>query len=161
MCPRSWRCHLRKDCVVKKRFLPLAIGLVLTLTPCLATAASGEADITPLSNKDVLAMVQSHLSEDVIIKTIKASSCTFDTYPPVLKDMKRRGVPDAVLQAMIDAPYGPSREVANTTDDLGQQPIYHYAEQLKGMGYVVPSTVGRTGFRRQSVRNRASRTRMK
>lgn len=141
---------------MKKLFWPLAMGILLTLTPTLAMAASGEADITPLSNKDVLSMVQSHLSEDAIIKTIKSSPCTFDTFPPVLKDMKRRGVPDAVLQAMIDAPYGPSREVANTTDDLGQQPIYHYAEQLKAIGYVIPSTVGRSGFRRQSVRNRAS-----
>ena len=142
---------------MKKRFLPLAIGLVLTLTPALATAASAEVDITPLSNKDVLSMVQSHVAEDAIIKTIKSSPCTFDTFPPVLKDMKRRGVPDAVLQAMIDAPYGPSRQIANTKDDLGDQPIYHYAEQLKAMGYVVPSKVGTSSFRRQSVRARASR----
>jgi len=142
---------------VKKRLLPLAIGLVLTLTPSLASAVSTEADITPLSNKDVLSMVQSHLTEDAIIKTIKTSACTFDTFPPVLKDMKRRGVPDAVLQAMIDAPYGPSQQTAAAKDDVGDQPIYHYAEQLKAMGYIIPSKVSPASFRRQSVRARASR----
>jgi hypothetical protein len=143
---------------VKKRFLPLVIGLLLTLTPSLANAASeGSADITPLSNKDVLSMVQSHLSEDAIIKTIKSSPCTFDVFPPVLKDMKRRGVSDAVLQAMIDAPYGPSVQMASAKDDLGDQPIYHYAEQLKALGYVVPSKVGPAAFKRQSARSRTSR----
>ena len=148
---------VQSRCVVKKRFLPLAIGLVLTLTS-LASAASTEADITPLSNKDVLSMVQSHLTEDAIIKTIKSSPCTFDTFPPVLKDMKRRGVPDAVLQAMIDAPYGPSQQTAAAKDDVGDQPIYHYAEQLKAMGYIVPSKVSPASFKRQSVRARASRS---
>ena len=93
---------------MKKTFLSLGIGFFLLLTPSLAAAlGGGDSDVTPLSNKDVLVMVQNHQSEEAIINTIKSSPCTFDTFPPVLKDMKRRGVSDAVLQAMIDAPYGP------------------------------------------------------
>jgi hypothetical protein len=143
---------------VKKRFLPLGIALFLLLTPSLVAAFSGEADVTPLSNKDVLVMVQNHLSEQAIITTIKTSPCTFDTFPPVLKDMKRRGVSDAVLQAMLEAPYGPSRQNAAARDDVGEQPIYHYADQLKQMGYVVPTTSSRSQFRRQNVRARNTRT---
>ena len=143
---------------MKKRFLPLAIGLFL-LTPCLANAFSGETDITPLNNKDVLQMVQRHLSEEAIISTIKSSPCTFDTFPPVLRDMKRRGVSDAVLQAMIEAPYGPSRQTASAKDDLGEQPIYHYADQLRQLGYIAPTTSGRARFPRQSARARNTRTR--
>ena len=121
---------------------------------------SGETDITPLSNKDVLLMVQKHLSDEDIINAIKASPCTFDTFPPVLKDMKRRGVPDAVLQAMIDAPYGPSRKNLMVKDEFGEQPIYHYADQLRQLGYISPTTVGRNNqFTRQSSRARATRTR--
>src|SRR5689334_145604 len=101
-------------------------------------------------------MVQKHLSEDTIVKAIKSSPCTFDTFPPVLQDMKRRGVPDAVLQAMVEAPYGPSSNNLKQ-DELGDHPIYHYAEQLKAMGYIIPSKVGSTSFQRQNVR--ASRTR--
>lgn len=143
---------------MKKAFFPLVIGLLLTLTPSLATALPGDTDITPLSNKDVLTMVQSHLSEEVIIKVIKTSPCTFDTFPPVLKDMKRRGVSDAVLQAMIDAPYGPSFSNLSK-DEVGDQPIYHYADQLRQLGYISPSAVARNNrFPRQNTRTRAART---
>jgi hypothetical protein len=142
---------------VNKPFLPLTMGLLLLLTPSWANAMSGETDITPLSNKDVLVMVQQHLSEAAIINTIESSPCTFDTFPPVLKDMKRRGVPDAVLQAMIQAPYGPASQNVRK-DDLGEQPIYHYADQLRQLGYVTPSTASRSsGFR--ANRTRAARRR--
>ena len=143
---------------MKKRFLPLAICLFF-LIPSLAAAFSGETDITPLSNKDVLQMVQKQVSEEAIINTIKSSPCTFDTFPPVLRDMKRRGVSDAVLQAMIDAPYGPARQnsSAAAADDLGDQPIYHYADQLRQLGYIAPTKVGaRTRSPRQNARARST-----
>jgi hypothetical protein len=150
---------LRKESAVNKPFLPVAMGLLLLLTPSLANAMSGETDITPLSNKDVLVMVQQHVPEEAIIKAINSSPCTFDTFPPVLKDMKRRGVPDAVLQAMIQAPYGPASQNVSR-DDLGEQPIYHYADQLRQLGYVTPSTASRSsrGFPRAN-RTRAARRR--
>ena len=143
---------------MKKAFLPLAIGLLL-LTPSFVAALPDATDVTPLSNKDVLTMVQNRVPEESILQAIKSSPCTFDTFPPVLKDMKRRGVSDAVLQAMINAPYGPSA-VSTSTDDLPgeEQPIYHYADQLKTLGYISPSAVRRArGFPRQS--SRASRNR--
>ena len=145
---------------MKKAFLPLAIGLLLILTPSFVAALPGETDITPLSNKDVLTMVQKNVPEEAIIRAITSSPCTFDTFPPVLKDMKRRGVSDAVLQAMIEAPYGPST-VDKGKDDLGEdgQPIYHYADQLRAMGYISPSAVGRASRYTRQSRARASRTR--
>ena len=146
---------------MKKPILPLAMGLFLILAPSLTAAApSGETDVTPLSNKDVLAMVQQRMSEEAIIQAIKSSPCTFDTFPPVLKDMKRRGVSDAVLEAMIQAPYGPSatQNASASKDDLGDQPIYHYADQLRQMGYITPSQSSRSS-RYQQNRTRASRTR--
>lgn len=148
---------------MKKSFLLLGIGFLLLLTPSLAAAfEGGNADVTPLNNKDVLVMVQSHQSEDAIINIIKTSPCTFDTFPPVLKDMKRRGVSDAILQAMIDAPYGPSQQTAATRDDdNGNGPIYHYTDQLRQMGYIAPTTSGSARFPRQNVRNaRSTRSRM-
>jgi hypothetical protein len=138
--------------------LPLAIGLFLLLSPSFVSAETD--DVTSLNNKDVLTMVQKNVPVEAIIRTIKASPCTFDTFPPVLKDLKRRGVPDAVLQAMVEAPYGPSSQ-ARSTDDLpgADQPIYHYADQLRQMGYISPSAVSRsTRYTRQS-RARASRAR--
>ena len=150
---------------MKKTFLSLGVGFLLLLTPSLAAAfGGGEVDVTPLNNKDVLMMVQNHQSEEAIINVIKTSPCTFDTFPPVLKDMKRRGVSDAVLQAMIDAPYGPSQQTAAAKDDdTGSGPIYHYADQLRQMGYIAPTTSGRARFPRQNVRARntpSTRTRL-
>jgi len=148
---------------VRKPLLPLAIGLLLVFLPSLAQALpGGEADFTPLNNKDVLLMVQNHLSEEAIVKAIKSSPCTFDIFPPVLQDMKRRGVPDTVLQAMVEAPYGPSLPaVASSNDDLGEQPIFHYADQLTRLGYIAPSTSRRQPRRlpRRNDRMRATRTR--
>jgi hypothetical protein len=145
---------------VKTRILLLAIGLFLSLTPSLAAAPAGENDITPLSNKDVLVMVQLHVSEEAIVKAIQSSPCTFDTFPPVLQDLKRRGVTDAILQAMIQAPYGPSSaQNASKKDELGEQPIYHYADQLRQMGYIAPSQTTRSNRYQRDNRTRASRTR--
>lgn len=127
---------------MKTQKLLLAATLLLTLLPSMAAAQSGDAAVTPLSNKDVLVMVEKKVEREAIIKTIKSSPCTFDTFPPMLKEMKRRGVPEPVLQAMVEAPYGPS--VANSSkDDLGESPIYHYAEQLKQMGFMTPVPTGR------------------
>ena len=146
---------------MNKAFLPLAIGLFLILTPSFVSAFSGETDITSLNNKDVLTMVLNRVPEEAIIRSIKSSPCTFDTFPPVLKDLKRRGVPDAVLQAMVEAPYGPSA-LARSTDDLRaeDQPIYHYADQLRQMGYISPSSVSRSSrYTPRQSRARASRNR--
>jgi hypothetical protein len=142
--------------------MPLAIGLLLVLVPSFAYALPGESDITPLNNRDVLMMVQKHLSEEAIVKAIKTSPCTFDTFPPVLQDMKRRGVSDAVLQAMVDAPYGPSLQttITDSKDEQGEQPIYHYTDQLQRLGYLAPSTSRQPSrFPRNSRLRANSRTR--
>ena len=60
-----------------------------------------------LRNADVLLMVRQGVRTDVIRQKILTSTCNFDVFPPVLADLKRRGVPEAVLQLMIDVPNGP------------------------------------------------------
>ena len=47
------------------------------------------------------------MKADLIIANILTSSCNFDIFPPVLNDLKRRGVPDTVLQVMSVVPNGP------------------------------------------------------
>jgi hypothetical protein len=142
---------------VKKTYLLLATAMfVVFLLPGMAMALSDNPDVTPLSNKDILLMVESKMTADAIVKTIHDSACTFDTFPPVLQELKRRGVPDAVLLAMVEAPYGPS-EHNNSADDLGEQAIYHYAEQLKQ--YLTPTAASRLRQSTRAVRTRAVRTR--
>ena len=142
---------------MKTQNLLLAATVILTLLPMAALGQSAEA-VTTLNNKDVLLMVEKRVDVEAIVTTIKSSACTFDTFPPLLKEMKRRGVPEAVLQAMVEAPYGPS--VANSSkDDLGETPIYHYAEQLRQMGVLNPVPSGR-GLSPMRARGRTSRARI-
>ena len=144
---------------MKKLYLPFAVLLVGFL-PSFATARTGDFDVSPLNNKDILLMVQNHLPTADIVKAIKSSPCTFDTFPPVLRELRRKGVPDAVLEAMVDAPYGPSA-LNSSKDDLGEQPIFHYAEQLKQMGFLTPSVNSSRYVPRQSSRTRAGRSRIR
>lgn len=141
---------------MKKPYLSLAVALVVTLVPSFVIAAQSDDSVTPLSNKDIILMVDHKLEAEAIINIIRSSPCTFDTFPPVLREMKRRGVPEDVLEAMLEAPYGPSLKTSSK-DDLGEQPIYHYAEQLKQMGFLGPASSGRRS--QPSRRSRASRTR--
>jgi hypothetical protein len=46
------------------------------------------------------------MSADIIIAKIKTSSCSFETSPAALKELKEAGVPDAVILAMVQAPVG-------------------------------------------------------
>jgi len=60
-----------------------------------------------LRNRDILLMAQNGVKSHVIIATIMTSHCAFDIFPPVLEDLKRRGVPENVLHFMSVVPNGP------------------------------------------------------
>jgi hypothetical protein len=122
--------------VVKKLYLLFA-ALIVAIAP--AAAVADPTDVTPLNNKDIVAMVEHHLGTEAIINAIKSSACTFDTFPSVMKELKRRGVPEEVLQAMLEAPYGPAAK-NRSTEEL-EEPIYHYTENIKQ--YLAPSNTGR------------------
>lgn len=150
---------------MKRPYLLLAAFLLVVPLASVADAFAGQfpgdsSDFTPLNNKDILVMVEQKLETEAIVQTIKSSACTFDTFPPVLREMKRRGVPEAILQAMVEAPYGPSVQ-SSSRDDLGEQPIYHYAEQLKQMGFLAPLSSGRGLQPSRQSRARASRPRQR
>lgn len=138
---------------MKKLNLLLAALLVAIGAPALALAHP--MDVTPLNNKDILLMVEKKLTPEVIVQTIKTSPCTFDTFPSVMKELKRRGVPEEVLEAMIDAPYGPAED-RQATEALSEteQPIYHYTESIKQ--YLTPVNTGRR-YEPRTNRTRASR----
>ncbi len=149
---------------MKRPYLLLAAFLLIVPLTSVASAFGQFPDdpsaFTPLNNKDILVMVERKLETEAIVQAIKSSPCTFDTFPPVLREMKLRGVPEVVLQAMAEAPYGPSVK-SSSRDDLGEQPIYHYAEQLKQLGFVTPLASGRGSQPSRQSRARASRPRQR
>jgi hypothetical protein len=93
-----------------RRWLKFAF-LFLLLTNCSAALGQNEertaTQVNLLTNRDVLRLVEDRVAPEIIIGKILTSSCNFDVFPPVLRDLKRRGVPDNVLAAMKMAPVGP------------------------------------------------------
>lgn len=84
--------------------------LLITVALLIVTAsvyAQSEVSPRPLRNNDILQMVEDKVATEVIVSKILTSPCNFDTFPPVLRDLRRRGVPEKVLRVMKVVPYGP------------------------------------------------------
>ncbi len=77
------------------RVARIALGIALSV----AAAASGEA---PLTNADVVGMVDAGLGQATIIAKIKASPTDFKLDTASLAVLTQQGVPDVVIQAMIE-----------------------------------------------------------
>ena len=83
--------------------------LVIVALLIVTASVQGQPNVSlrPLRNNDILNMVEDKVATEVIVARILTSSCNFDTFPPVLRDLRRRGVPDKVLRVMKTVPYGP------------------------------------------------------
>jgi hypothetical protein len=109
-----------------KKALSSVLALTLTtamLSPCVATAQDPVATTTTtgsqtaLTNKDVLDMVKTGLSTDIILAKLKASQNNFDTSPSALTELKTNNVPEAVILAMVKGPEPASSVVATVAAD--------------------------------------------
>jgi tetratricopeptide (TPR) repeat protein len=69
-----------------------------------------------LTNDDVIKLVQAKLPDSVILAKIKSSNSDFDTSPDALIKLKRAGVSDSLLQAIVEAmtPPNPSDSTENS-----------------------------------------------
>jgi len=76
--------------------------LALMLAVFLPAGARAQA-AAPLTNDDVIKMVQAKLPDGVIVAKIKSSPCKFDTSLDALIKLKQAGISDAVMQAMAEA----------------------------------------------------------
>src|SRR5215813_5198185 len=96
---------------------------VLTLTYCSlvvgqSTSAPDPTSFPLLQNNDVLRMVKNGSPSSAIVAAIQTAECRFDIFPPVLHDLRVRGVPERVIQAMKMAPNGPPKAVVNHVDQI-------------------------------------------
>jgi hypothetical protein len=92
----------------------LGVILALMLAAFLPTRARAQA-AAPLTNDDVIKMVQAKLPDAVVVAKIKSSPCNFDTSADTLIKLKQAGVSDVVLQAMAEggsAPEKPAGSIA-------------------------------------------------
>lgn len=84
--------------------------IYLLLSFVVLTAASLAAEVH--TNQSVITMVKAGLAEDVVVLAIEQGEPDFDLTAPALVDLKREGVPDAVLKAMIARQTKPERSAA-------------------------------------------------
>ncbi len=66
-------------------------------------ASGGQSSPGVLTNEEVIKLVQAKLPDSVVLAKIKSSSCDFDTSTDALVKLKRAGVSDSVLEAIVDA----------------------------------------------------------
>lgn len=110
--------------MVQKRVL---VAAVLALASVAVSFGQAQAPViqsptaapAKLTNKDVVKLVQSGLSPDVINVTIRSSSTDFDTSPGALQELKSAGVPDSVVAEMVTSTQPGARQlwIAKFTGD--------------------------------------------
>lgn len=107
-------------------FLFVALALSCTLAQAAPQANSGSQNSTPvLTNQDVESMLKAGLSAGIVVAKIKSSHTNFDTSPHALELLKKQGVPDSVIMAMIQGSTPPQRSpqaaTAQSSDEAAPQ----------------------------------------
>ena len=87
------------------------LGLIL-FSPLFA-----QENVIELRNADVLNMIAAKVPAEVIINKIETSRCHFDTFPPVISELRYRGVSEEILIAMVTAPIGRPTRKENTRSE--------------------------------------------
>jgi len=91
------------------------LGLIL-LSPSFA-----QENVIELRNADVLSMIAAKVPADVIINRIETSHCYFDIFPPVISELRYKGVSEEILMAMVAAPIGRPTRKENTRSESPQK----------------------------------------
>jgi len=103
------------------RAAALLLAVVLLASSQLAVAAT--ADEKPLTNDDVVTMVQAGLSQDIVIEKIRSSKNAFDTSPDALITLKKAGVGGDIIRFMVNPSAG---------SGTGASPAMWYSDPGKG-----------------------------
>ena len=82
---------------------PVLARVFFALTLTLSIGAMAQTKKAPMTNDNVVQMVASGLTEDVIVGAISANDVDFDVSADGLLDLKKAGVSDRVVQSMIAA----------------------------------------------------------
>lgn len=82
------------------------LALLPTNISAQQNAAVAKRTEETLNNDAVVQMVSSGLSESIVIAKIKAANGSFDTSAAALQSLKKNGVPDSVILAMVQKASG-------------------------------------------------------
>ncbi len=83
--------------------MPKWLCALIIATLVFAASSAVAKNAKPMTNQDVINLVQAKISQDSILMAIENSKTDFDTSSSALIELNKRGVPDAVVQAMMRA----------------------------------------------------------
>ncbi len=69
----------------------------------ICSALIAQESHAPMTNADVIAMTKSGIAEQTVVLAIGREPASFDTSPQALIELKKTGVSDAILNAMLTA----------------------------------------------------------
>ena len=92
-----------------------------------------------LTNESILSFVEAELSDEVIIRKMRASECEFDISPEAIADLKKQGVSKFVLEEMINLSTPAPPPPAIPASERASSPI-------GAKFYVAPMPEGFDGF---------------
>lgn len=123
--------------------------LLCGLITGLAGAQSSQA---PLKNADIIQMMKSGLGRQTIVLLIQQGQCDFDTSPQALIKLKKAGVSELVIDAMlasnrpalkpIDAPMSGEALLEKALDALGPREALTNIHAIRWSGSVVETVNG-------------------
>lgn len=91
-----------------------AVSLVMYVAfAAIPTFMVAQASPAPITNSDIVNMTRSGIGEQTIVLAIRRGNVQFDTSPQSLVELKKEGVPDSVLDAMLSAAERNDKEVAS------------------------------------------------
>ena len=99
--------------------LRLIVAILLFLGSVQFVPAQERSATPPMVNGDVVKLVKGGLSKELIIHTIESRPNHFDLSADALLDLKKKGVPDDVIQAMVSPKTEPasSKAFAQSQDE--------------------------------------------
>lgn len=130
-----------------KRFL---CSLLLALP--LAVAAA------PMTNDDVIKMVQGGLGEATVLQAIEGAEPGFDTSPDGLVRLKQGGVSDAVIQKILARKSGPKAVAAPACSECGTVTGIREIEKPRKVGAGTAAGAAIGGLLGYAVGGRGNRT---
>lgn len=113
--------------------MKLRLILFLLAVICLSGLVQGET----VTNERIIQLVESKLSDDLIIALINSSECAFKTDIDSVLALKQKGVSDAVLKAMVDKNSG---KVAPPS--VAEGPVLERNSATSAKDPALPSEVG-------------------
>lgn len=137
-------CQMTVLVAFRSAFRTQVLFTSLLLAACLLASASATAPVSAqevMTNETVIQMVKAGFSESVILAKMRSSQTKFDTRTDALIELKKAGVPEKVMQAIVSggappassapaasAPAASAPAMAAPAPQGGRRgPIYHLA----------------------------------